>query len=367
MLGALRIQLTELGVAAVRAQPRGDLGVAPPGQLGDGGAPVGGVTEQLRAEEHPLDVHPALLQLPGRLHGERGARGVAPQQDPGQAAPGDLGDDLLDHLLPSARTARARRPGRDRAARRRRPPARCRAVRWPSAGSSPRCRRRRGSTPGRRPARRPVPTVAAAARSAARTVPSTSAARSARTGWRVTSLRDTARSRVIASFTADSDVPPRSKKWSRRPIWSCGMPSTFAQAAASRCSVGVLGALVVVLGDVELCRRAPSAPSGRSCCWRSAAGSPASGRPTGPCTRAATRPAGPAGRRPRAAAGRSRRPPGACCWSARSATTTAPSRTPGTRSRVFSISPISIRKPRILTWVSRRPRNSSLPSGCQRP
>ena len=98
VLGALRIQLTELGVAAVRAQPRGDLGVAPPGQLGDGGAPVGGVTEQLRAEEHPLDVHPALLQPPGRLHGERGARGVAPQQDPGQATPGDLGDDLLDHL-----------------------------------------------------------------------------------------------------------------------------------------------------------------------------------------------------------------------------------------------------------------------------
>ena len=98
MLGALRIQLAELGVAAVRAQPRGDLGVAPPGQLGDGGAPFGGVTEQLRAEEHPLDVHPALLQLPGRLHGERGARGVAPQQDPGQASRGDLGDDLLDHL-----------------------------------------------------------------------------------------------------------------------------------------------------------------------------------------------------------------------------------------------------------------------------
>ena len=58
----------------------------------------------------------------------------------------------------------------------------------------------------------------------------------------MTSLRDTARSRVIASFTADSDVPPRSKKWSCRPICSCGMPSTFAHAAASRYSVGVVGA-----------------------------------------------------------------------------------------------------------------------------
>ena len=58
----------------------------------------------------------------------------------------------------------------------------------------------------------------------------------------MTSLRDTARSRAMASCTADSDVPPRSKKWSRRPIWSCGTPSTSAQAAASRSSVGVPGA-----------------------------------------------------------------------------------------------------------------------------
>ena len=56
------------------------------------------------------------------------------------------------------------------------------------------------------------------------------------------SLRDTARSRAMASCTADSEVPPRSKKWSRRPIWSCGMLSTPAQAAASRRSAGVEGA-----------------------------------------------------------------------------------------------------------------------------
>ena len=41
--------------------------------------------------------------------------------------------------------------------------------------------------------------------------------------------------------------------------------------------------------------------------------------------------------------------------------------TPGTRSSAFSTSPVSIRKPLIFTWVSRRPRNSSLPSGRQRP
>ena len=82
VLGALLVQLAEV---AVGAQPGGDLGVAPPGQLGDGGAPGAGVAEQLRAEEHPPDIHPALLQPPGRLHGERGARRLAPQQDPGQA------------------------------------------------------------------------------------------------------------------------------------------------------------------------------------------------------------------------------------------------------------------------------------------
>ena len=53
--------------------------------------------------------------------------------------------------------------------------------------------------------------------------------------------------------------------------------------------------------------------------------------------------------------------------SAPSATIAAPSRTPGTRSRAFSTSPISIRNPRILTWLSWRPRKSRVPSGCQRP
>ncbi len=71
---------------------------------------------------------------------------------------------------------------------------------------------------------------------------STSAARSTSTGQRVTSFRETVRSRAIASRTAASEVPPRSKKWSSRPTRSRGTPSTWAQAAASRCSVGVAGA-----------------------------------------------------------------------------------------------------------------------------
>ena len=71
--------------------------------------------------------------------------------------------------------------------------------------------------------------------------PSTSAARSASTGWRVISLSDTSRLSAMATLTADSEVPPLSKKWSRRPTCSTGTPSTVAHAAASRCSVGVAG------------------------------------------------------------------------------------------------------------------------------
>ncbi len=111
-------------------------------------------------------------------------------------------------------------------------------------------------------------------------------------------------------------------------------------------------------------RRARSAPSCRSCRWRSAAAPRrqwnAAGTMYAGQRRAQPLPQDVGVERP---SDRSRRPPGACSGPARSATTTAPSRTPGTRSRAFSISPISIRKPRILTWVSRRPRNSSLPSG----
>ena len=71
--GVLRVEFPELGVAAIRAQPGGDLGVASPDQLGDAGAPAGGIAGQLRAEEYPLDVYLVLTQPPGRGQGERGS------------------------------------------------------------------------------------------------------------------------------------------------------------------------------------------------------------------------------------------------------------------------------------------------------
>ena len=57
-----------------------------------------------------------------------------------------------------------------------------------------------------------------------------------------------------------------------------------------------------------------------------------------------------------------RKRPGACRPPALRASTTA-SRTRGCCASAASISPSSMRKPRILTWWSRRPRNSSSPSG----
>ena len=304
VLGALRVQLPELGVAAVGAEPRGDLGVAPPGQLGDGGAPAGGVAEQLGAEEHPPHVARPRSWSRRAVATANAVPEEWPQsRTPGQPARGDLGDDLLDHLRPSARTARCSRgqvvTGQLDGVHRQ-PAAAQRAghrleVHRVAAGVGE-ADQRTGLRTGRLRQRLQQPGRAARRR------PSISAARSASTGWRVTSLSDTARSRAIASFTADSDVPPRSKKWSRRPIWSCGIPSTFAHAAASRCSVGVRGAIVVVLDDVELGgERRQRLPVDLAVGGQRQALLPVE-RPTAPCSRAATRPAGRAARRPRAAA-----------------------------------------------------------------
>ena len=144
--------------------------------------------------------------------------------------------------------------------------------------------------------------------------PSIRAARSASTGCRVTSVRDTARSSVMASLTADSDEPPQSKKkWSFRPIWSCGVPSTLAQAAANLCSVGVAGASWVSSRNVEgagedgQCLPVDLAVGGQRKTRR------ANGTPTAPCTRAATRPVDRGAGRSTVRADRSRRPPVACC------------------------------------------------------
>lgn len=124
VLGTRPVQLGELAVAAVTAQLGGDLGVAAAGQRLGRGAPPGGVAEQLRAEEHALDLHAPLLQPPGGLHRQGGARGVAPQQDPGQSAAGDLLDHRAGHLrhrgerlVAGGRVVAGQFDGVDRAAR----------------------------------------------------------------------------------------------------------------------------------------------------------------------------------------------------------------------------------------------------------
>ena len=63
---------------------------------------------------------------------------------------------------------------------------------------------------------------------------------------------------------------------------------------------------------------------------------------------------------------RRRRRPAACRPGASSRATTTASRTAGCGRSTASISPSSMRKPRIFTWWSMRPRNSMLPSGSQR-
>ena len=146
----------------------------------------------------------------------------------------------------------------------------------------------------------------AAARRCRSALPSISAARSASTGWRVMSLSDTARSSATASFTADSDVPPRSKKWSRRPICSTGTPSTVAHAAASRCSVGVAGRLVRPRPRRRRARRPAPVSAFLSILLLAVSGSavPPVERRRAPCSRAARR------RAARAAASTGERPVG---------------------------------------------------------
>jgi hypothetical protein len=61
-------------------------------------APLARVAGQVRGEEHARDLDAELLELPGGLDGQRRAGRVAPQQDPGEPARGDLVDDAVDHL-----------------------------------------------------------------------------------------------------------------------------------------------------------------------------------------------------------------------------------------------------------------------------
>ena len=198
--------------------------------------------------------------------------------------------------------------------------------------------------------------------------PSSSPARSASTGWLddvleghrpVQGDRQLHRRQRRAAPVEEVVAPADLVRAGRR----APPPRRPPAAARSACC----GAVILPV-DAELRRPARSAPSGRSCCSRSAAGVSRQWNAAGTMysgSDAASRSRRSLGAR--AAAGRSRRPP--VLAAVRAARRRPPRRRgrPGTRSRVFSISPISIRKPRILTWVSRRPRNSSLPSGRQRP
>ena len=123
----------------------------------------------------------------------------------------------------------------------------------------------------------------------------------------------------------------------------------------------------IALGVVGARLAAPAAPCGRACRWASTAAPPARRRPPAPCTRAAVRSAAAAGDPPgmRLVGGVSR-PPAAYRPRRSSRASTTASRTSGCSASRASISPSSMRKPRILTWKSLRPRNSIVPSGRQR-
>jgi len=79
MLGAFRVQLAEPGIAAVRAQPRGDLRITAFADLGDRSAALRRGTQQLRAEKHPRHRGSCPLQTQGRLDGESRTGRMAPQ------------------------------------------------------------------------------------------------------------------------------------------------------------------------------------------------------------------------------------------------------------------------------------------------
>ena len=128
MPGALRVQLAEGGVAAVRGEPRGDSASV---------SPDSSVIAARRPSASPSSCAPRNTRRTSTPRSSRAGpsprRTRCPRSGPtaGRRSPaaGDLGDDLLDDLRPSARTARCSRPGRARAARRRTPQARCPAAR----------------------------------------------------------------------------------------------------------------------------------------------------------------------------------------------------------------------------------------------
>ena len=180
---------------------------------------------------------------------------------------------------------------------------------------------------------------------------------------RAMSLRVTARSRAIASL--------HRRQRRAAAVEEVVLPADLAERDAQHRRPGrrqpLLGRVCWERRSPPRRRRAPrparSAPSGRSCCWRSAAAVAPVERRRDHVLGQRRQPAGSRSTPASSGRGPRRRPPAACPG--------RPARRPPRRrhgrrapaASAFSISPISIRKPRILTWVSRRPRNSSLPVG----
>ena len=150
---------------------------------------------------------------------------------------------------------------------------------------------------------------------------------------------------------------------------SAGSPRTSQNCAARNPSSGVRGA--TRSAERAATPPAPAGPGGRPCRWRSAAGRRGGRRPPAPCTRAAARRG--ARRRRRRSSRASADHVGHQSPLARS---TGGAGLAGqdhrlahaglARARAASISPSSMRKPRIFTWWSMRPRYSRSPSGRQR-
>ena len=170
------------------------------------------------------------------------------------------------------------------------------------------------------------------------------------------------------SWMARSEWPPSSKKLSWTPIrvdaehLGPDRGQGLLDRPAGRDEVGALGE--------PGAGRGRAGPCGRPCRWASAAARRGPRTPRAPCTRAAGPGASAAARRrsecpaPRRAGRRRRR--GASRRWRRDGPRRRPRARPDGPPSAASISPSSTRKPRIFTWWSTRPRNSSVPSGRQR-
>ena len=159
----------------------------------------------------------------------------------------------------------------DRAARPRTRPDRCPAVPGPSAGSSPRCRRRTESTRGRRSAHDSISTGPAAARTARRTCrPRTRQVR-----------EDRIRRDVLEGHRpVEGDRQLHCRQRRATPVEEMVLPADLVLRDAEHLRPGgrqpLLGRrtrrVVARPRRRRALRPAPSAPSCRSCCWPSAAG-----------------------------------------------------------------------------------------------